>query len=75
MVLPFEPLTVAFQDLKYYIDTPVVILLSILVMFLILDNAAHLQALDRLFIDFNLPPLVLGNERAGIYREETSTPL
>ncbi|KAH9733940.1 ABC transporter G family member 37 [Citrus sinensis] len=23
MVLPFEPLTVAFQDLKYYIDTPV----------------------------------------------------
>ncbi|GAY57247.1 hypothetical protein CUMW_177990, partial [Citrus unshiu] len=22
MVLPFEPLTVAFQDLKYYIDTP-----------------------------------------------------
>ncbi|KAH9670320.1 ABC transporter G family member 37 [Citrus sinensis] len=22
MVLPFEPLTVAFQDLKYYVDTP-----------------------------------------------------
>ncbi|KAL3515877.1 hypothetical protein ACH5RR_022779 [Cinchona calisaya] len=25
MVLPFEPLTVAFQDLQYYIDTPVAV--------------------------------------------------
>ena len=28
MVLPFTPLTVVFQDLQYYVDTPLVITLA-----------------------------------------------
>lgn len=32
MILPFEPLTVTFHDVQYYVDTPLVIILELVLL-------------------------------------------
>jgi len=32
MILPFEPLTVTFHDMQYYVDTPLVILIELVLL-------------------------------------------
>lgn len=29
LVLPFEPLTISFKDVQYYVDTPAVIIIKV----------------------------------------------
>ncbi len=70
MVLPYTPLTLVFQDVQYYVDTPLVITFKFLQSSCGRWTYSYLNHIILIaLITYCLP----GNERMGIPQQKTPT--